>query len=210
MSEITKVYIPNIRIVEALEVFLLTEDCVPKGMEVIKVDVNDNPFAYLEHLQNCWDKGEPFINIEHDIIPWPGALQHIAQCSQPWCFYGYLPDIDFVASNAAPFGLVKFEAEFIAQWPNVWKDMIRTYRQHGWTNPWRCCDTWLRDQAMGAETFTPHQHFPAVLNANPSVLEFQDTSHDGHEHTYIPSPWATTLPPALICTYPGCLEFQTI
>lgn len=48
-------------------------------------------FTYGDTLQRAWDAGEPFINVEHDIVPWPGALEALWRCPDqpPWCGYRY-------------------------------------------------------------------------------------------------------------------------
>lgn len=160
-----KLYVPFTRLSEATEVFLATYGCIPPEVEVVPVEVTGNPWGYLEHLQSRWDEGLGFINLEHDVVPWPGAVQSLMACPRPWCFFGYLADIDFAANCAAPFGLVKFSSSFIASIPLVWERMLEQYQDCG--SPWRMCDIHLGDYTRERGIFTPHQHVPAVLNANP-------------------------------------------
>ena len=46
-------------------------------------------YAYDRLFRELWDKEEPFIIVEHDIFPWPGAIQQIWECEEPWCGYQY-------------------------------------------------------------------------------------------------------------------------
>lgn len=203
MSDST-LYIPYTRIAEATEVFLHTYGCVPDDLAVERVDVSGNPFGYLEHFQARWAQGRTFINMEHDTVPWPGALQDLLACERNWCFFGYLPGIDFVATNAAPFGLVKFGASLIAAMPDVWELMERRFVNDPCA--WSMCDIHFAEYARERGLFTPHQHSPSVLNANP---KFIPVTVDDHEHVYEPSPYASPgVAPVLVCTHPGCESFK--
>ncbi len=197
-------YIPFTRVAEATEVFLNTYGCVPDDLAVERIDVSGNPFGYQEHLQARWDEGATFVNMEHDIVPWPGALQELVACPRNWCFFGYLADIDFVATNAAPFGLVKFGASLIAAMPDVWELMSRRFAND--PTAWAMCDIHLAEYARERGLFTPHQHSPSVLNANPKFIPVPVIEHD---HTYEPSPYASPgIQPVLVCTFPGCDAFK--
>lgn len=165
-----KLYVPHTGIAEATECFLATYGCVP--LEIVRVDLTGQPWGYQEHLKECWERGEGFVMLEHDVVPWPGAVQDLLECPWPWCFFGYLAGIDFVENGAAPFGLVRFTAEFIAATPDVWTQMRSRYE--GCPDPWRMCDIHLGDYMRGRGLFRPHQHTPAVLNANPRVLSRLD------------------------------------
>lgn len=54
--------------------------------------VAQDDFTYGQALERHWQAGEPFINVEHDIVPWPGALEALWSCAspEPWCGYPYL------------------------------------------------------------------------------------------------------------------------
>jgi hypothetical protein len=47
------------------------------------------PTAYGKLLTALWDSGEPFVIVEWDILPWPGAITELAACSEPWCGFPY-------------------------------------------------------------------------------------------------------------------------
>ena len=197
-----KLYVPYTRIAEATEAFLSTWKCVPEGVHVERVPV-DQGWAYLNHLQACWNMGESFLNMEHDIVPWPGAIQSLLVCPREWCFFGYLPDFDFVSEGSSVLGLTKFTAPFIAKFPHVWQAYREECENDGRETPWRECDTHLGRYARKHGGWPPHQHFPAVLNANPNVII---PPVDPHEHAYEVSPY---VPPEYMpCSYPHCRVVQ--
>lgn len=48
----------------------------------------DDAFAYGNHLADLWNRERAgFILIEHDIVPWPGAIQQLAECPEPRCVH---------------------------------------------------------------------------------------------------------------------------
>lgn len=162
-------YIPYTQLREATAVFLHQVRAYEPGYRVNCVDLSSgNGWGYLNHLQQCWEAGETFLNLEHDVVPWPGALDSLTGCDRPWCFFHYLPGIDEMANRTAVFGLVKFDASLIAALPEVWQDMRVVYAKR--PQPWRYCDVFFFDYAT-ERGFRPHQHYPPVVNANPVVLK---------------------------------------
>ena len=66
------------------------------------IDCSDDKWAYVKHFRRRWSKGEGFINVEHDICFWPGAIERILcgmncsieNCARPvlsrgWCSLHY-------------------------------------------------------------------------------------------------------------------------
>lgn len=149
------VYVPHIRLNEATRVFLACSQAM--GHDIRLVDVADDDHAYLNHLRSCWERQETFINIEHDVVPWPGALESLECCPQMWCSFAY----DAAAADfaRAPLGLAKFTSEFIDAIPDVWESDIS----------WQDLDAhlWRYATQRGHQA---HQHRPSVLNANKDIL----------------------------------------
>jgi len=86
----------------------------------------DGANGYGKLISDLWRDGRGFILVEHDIVPWPGALQAMWECSQYWCGYPYLyyyhtyaPDARrrFLRSHAC--GCVKFSDVLVKGWPNL-------------------------------------------------------------------------------------------
>ena len=158
---------PFTRLSEATRVFLASSFYCP--VPVTLVDVSGGKWAYLDYMAAAWERGEDFITMEHDTVPWPGAIETLLDCPHPWCFFGYQQGIDFVGTGATPLGLARFRAEFIAAAPDVWKLMRVVYGQREMDDPWRHLDLHLGRYA-GFRGWRAHQHYPAVLNANPRIL----------------------------------------
>lgn len=53
------------------------------------VVVMDGDYDYGELLVELWQSGESFILLEHDVVPWPGAITQLAECPELWCSYEY-------------------------------------------------------------------------------------------------------------------------
>lgn len=49
----------------------------------------ERDFSYDLLFRKLWEAGRPFILVEHDILPWPGALVELWNCPQPWCGFQY-------------------------------------------------------------------------------------------------------------------------
>lgn len=65
----------------------------------------DQEFAYWRLLRELWEEGKPFILVEHDILPWPGALKGMWECPEPWCAHRYT----VLGSYCAYLGCTKFD-----------------------------------------------------------------------------------------------------
>ena len=119
---------------------------------------------YYHYFKQRWEAGEAFINIEHDVVPWPGAIEAIEQCERDWCVYNYsLPvhrdqDLENV-ETAIPLGLIKISSELIAGTKDMWAEPCE----------WNKLD-WRLNQYARSKGFRAHQHFPSIVNANPVLL----------------------------------------
>lgn len=165
-----KIFIPTTGIRQATEIY--TRDKVAEPGAVYEtVDVSSDHWAYTRYLEQRWQEGETFVNMEHDIVPFPGAITQIWNCPYNWCFYGYVPDVDLVENGCAPFGLVKFSKDFINSTQGLWR-MMREYYDENYEYVWQCHDVFMFHKLVKERgQWKPHQHFPAVFNANPSILE---------------------------------------
>jgi hypothetical protein len=48
-------------------------------------DVGQDEYAYARWFQSLWKLGHDFIIVEHDVLPWPGAITKLEQCVNVWC-----------------------------------------------------------------------------------------------------------------------------
>lgn len=110
---------------------------------------------YYNLVKELWTAGEPFIINEHDIIPWPGAIEKIVDCPSPWCTFTYRSPAGWITDG---LGLVKFEP---LRLPNIFK--IDFEMKH-WSN----LDVQIarRLQFNGSHACV---HEPAVSNLNPQM-----------------------------------------
>lgn len=147
-----KIYVPYTKLSEATQIALVGYDYIP-------VDVSVR--GYSDFLLERWREGESFINIEHDVVPWPGAIEAIAECPEPWCGYAY-----HVGASLDPhpywhpmLGCVKIGAELIRRTADCWDSPVEFFD----------CDVVLATRGYAAK-LSPHRHFPGVVNANPFLL----------------------------------------
>jgi hypothetical protein len=113
-----------------------------------------HPEAYASHLVNAWQAGEEFINVEHDVAPWPGALEQMWHCDAEFCYFQYpmFPP----GRHGSGIGCCKFGQSLIEALPHSWED---------WGNvPW-----WDLDAAIISELkvagIDRHEHLPYVAHA---------------------------------------------
>ena len=136
------VYCPYTRVGEATEVFLANPSTVP--YPVVMVDVSAGPWGYHDYMAGAWRRRKDFINIEHDVIPWPGAIQELMSCSEPWCFFGYQDQCKDVAANgAAMFGLVRFRRKIMMELPDLWTDRKTALGDCSDYQAWGHLDIWM-------------------------------------------------------------------
>lgn len=116
----------------------------------------DECHAYGDSLARLWAEGEPFINLEPDVAPWPGALTQMWNCPEPWCA---MPIIVHGAVNERNLGCVKFSAEFIREHKDLWESYPRND-----VFDWKSLDSWLYANLCPT---LHHRHFPPALHMNP-------------------------------------------
>ena len=115
----------------------------------------EQPHAYGDSLKALWEWKRPFINLEADVAPWPGALTELWQCPESWCA---LPLIVHGCTNDTNLGCVKFSAKFIERHPDLWASYPRND-----IYDWRSLDAWMYGR------LTPmrhHRHWPPALHMN--------------------------------------------
>lgn len=85
-----------------------SEDCVAHRaleQEGVPHDVLlcEGQFGYGKHLARLWG-GEGFVLLEHDVVPWVGAIQQLQDCEGDWCGFRYAKG----GSTIRALGCVKF------------------------------------------------------------------------------------------------------
>lgn len=158
-----RVFVPYTKIQPLTKHLLYEHDYTPVKM------VND--LSYPKYWQERWDAHEDFVNVEHDVVFWPGAIEEISECPHIWCAYGRQAGERIEDGAVATFCLAKFSSKLTYLIPDVWKAMKEEdndYRKAG-VPEWKYCDTWL-DIYAKRHGIVAHQHFPAIINANPTHI----------------------------------------
>jgi hypothetical protein len=119
----------------------------------------EGEYAYSRLLKQMWDRGDDFIIVEQDVVPFGGALRQLADCEHDWCLCGYHDEVDFSSGSTTYLGFVKIGKRLIEATPGLWRNDIH----------WSKCDQHL-DATRSVHDITPHQHYPHVLNANPNKV----------------------------------------
>ncbi len=158
-----KIFLPYSKLQTATLIALIGYDFAPVELK--------GEYAYGEYFKARWAEGQSFINLEHDCVPWPGAIEAIEDCERDWCLYNYSLPIHReqnleIVEGGMPLGLVKFSAELIIRTKGAWDEPI------DWSN----CDNRLT-KACKEAGFTPHQHYPSIVNANPVLLPLVKGKH---------------------------------
>lgn len=114
--------------------------------------IADNDYTYGRTLKRLWEEGERFINIEHDIVPWPGACEHIWQCTLGHCVYPY--PIGYSGKLGGSLGMIMLD-------PNVWqgKNLAEGWDETKWN--------YLDAAVYGSLKPKPHRHMPPVAHLTP-------------------------------------------
>ena len=77
-----EIYVPYTAISMATRIFLASPFTAP--CPVTMVDVSSNEFSYWLYLRKAWAQRKTFINFEHDVVPFPGAIQELLNCPRSW------------------------------------------------------------------------------------------------------------------------------
>jgi hypothetical protein len=119
--------------------------------------------GYPDLLGEWWGRGEAFAVVEHDVLPWPGALEELEACPEPWCGFSYYRSAtERSVSGVVTLGCVRF-GEAVLKLPNP-------LAEDGWPyntfdRGWDYCDQRI-DRVLKAAGFVWHRHSPMVLHAH--------------------------------------------
>jgi len=123
---------------------------------------------YGDIIAAIWRSGHGFILIEHDVVPWPGALATLEACQYDWCCHLYPYHSDQPAGTrdrlGGSIGCVKFSTRLVKAHPDLcdaWEGV-----------PWRAVDGHMIQaigpalgQDRGEECAFWHEHLPPVAHA---------------------------------------------
>lgn len=143
------------------QLFPLTRSiCQQYEWEAVEMVVDTD---YPDFLAARWRERLPWINVEQDVVPWPGAIEDLIECPESWCGMTYGVDQIVGTPIASPMlGLARFRPEFMSSLPDVWESPWPTWGPRYW----KACDSRL---VVFADAHDPplkfHQHWPAVVHA---------------------------------------------
>ena len=81
-----------------------------QGFAYDAVDCSRSHTAYPEAVRERWNAEEPLVIVEHDILPWPGAIDEILACPFSFCGLAYIEH----SVLAAALGCTKIGADVMA------------------------------------------------------------------------------------------------
>lgn len=110
----------------------------------------ERDFSYDQLFRGLWEKGEPFILVEHDIVPWPGAVQQLWDCPEPWCGFPY----SVFGELRSYLGCTKFDPRRLGACP-LPEELVS----------WQVMDKQI-ERTLLSQKFAGHLHGPAVSHLN--------------------------------------------
>ena len=92
--------------------------------EVLAIPVHYEPMtedrSYWALFHRLWHSGEPFLIVEHDIVPTVEQVRSLIECPEVFCAYGYEHEGDrTVALGCTKFGAPLFD-NYLLQIPDWW------------------------------------------------------------------------------------------
>lgn len=131
-------------IFSAVTLNLATEGFTPRLFRL------QQTFSYDLLFRRLWGEAQPFIIVEQDILPWPGALVGLWKCDEPWCGHAY-----FVQGTLRSYlGCSKFDPISLGDCP-LTGDLIE----------WALIDR-IIEKALMTRGYQAHRHSPAVTHLN--------------------------------------------
>ena len=170
-------------------------DATGRTIEYVNLG-RDNMTAYGDLLANVWHEGRGFLVVEQDIVPFPGAMDELEACPEPWCGRPYWIGTQFDAY----LGFTKFSDALVREQPGV-TDAIDQLPFDGTPKRyWGRLDTRLSQVLRDNYGLHIHKHYPCVEHLNPDkALRGAINCAECGE----PLSWATVLrtPPPWPCEH---------
>lgn len=152
-----KVYCPHLQIMPETRAALDNS-----GYEWSGVDLSGSDTAYTEWMQKAWRAGETFAIVEHDIVPWRGALAELDDCHHPWCAFSY----PFGQGSIEGLGLTRFRDVLLAAYPAAVDDTLNEATEAHPRGHWCSLDDRLM-RVLTRHGVRRHVHGPLVGHLRP-------------------------------------------
>ena len=140
------------------------------------VNVGASQYDYYDLIVAMCERGEPFVIVEQDIVPPPGAVEALLACPEPWCGHSYdvaprehngrvLADVVEIFGDLGCLGLTAFKGRAV-RWLGI---VLSGWAPITWSKLDGMCYRALRIAEPG--TYEPgqpgeglriHQHFPSA------------------------------------------------
>lgn len=124
-------------------------ECVPRY----------DPYYYSILLARLWRRGIGFVILEHDVVPWPGALNELAYCPNEWCTF---PFPKFGEMLEGGLGCVKFSDSLVTRFPKLYENWFNTH--------WKLVDGRMLSSIAGV------LHGPQPCIHNPPVAHVRSNA----------------------------------
>lgn len=111
--------------------------------------------SYRRLLRRIWYERKPVVLVEHDILPWYGAIEELFNCMGQWCSCAYRYRGGYGIYHG--FGCTKLSTELMVHTPHVWDE----------PGHWSTLDQRLYFTARGIGQ-EPHPHRPPVIHLKQS------------------------------------------
>lgn len=106
--------------------------------------------GYAAVVSEAWRRGG-FILLEHDIVPWVGAIQELQDCESDWCAFAHAKS----GRTLRALGLNKFSDRLVSEYPYLWEEWE--------SEPWQFLERGVLVAA--ARVAEVCEHSPAVGHA---------------------------------------------
>ena len=113
--------------------------------------IAEDEYTYGRTFKRYWEEGEKFINIEHDIVPWPGACRAMWECWHGYCMYQY--PVGYSGKLGMALGMIMLD-------PQVYRGVNGSiWDEYQWNM--------LDGGILGSFRMEPHIHTPPVAHLTP-------------------------------------------
>jgi hypothetical protein len=127
------------------------------NLPVTYVPLGDDADAYRRLLQELWQLQQTVVLVEHDVVPWYGAIEELHHCMGLWCTCSYNLRGGYGVYHS--LGCAKLSGELMRLLPTLWDAPGR----------WDTLDQrlWFAARDIGQE---PHPHRPPAIHLSEREL----------------------------------------
>lgn len=126
-----------------------------EGIVAQYIGVGHSPYGYHHLMRDIWSQRKQVIIVEHDIVPWPGAIAELAACPCAWGSYSY--KIHGGIGIFHGLGCTKLTPELMDATSDLWSDEV--WHQDHWSKIDQVLFFAARERG-----YEPHHHRPPVIH----------------------------------------------